>query len=65
MARLSRIIASDVVIHDVEPRTKRKCSECDKIRLTTRITNFEVDDPQRIWEEYLCDDCLTRTPNWS
>jgi len=50
-----------VKIHDKEPRVPaRKCSECGKRRLTTRISmkNELTCEPHTI---HLCNECLTRT----
>lgn len=50
-----------VRILDKEPRTKGKCSECEKVRLRTEI---HLRDDDQLVIEYLCNECLTRTPPW-
>lgn len=50
-------------IHDRAFRDRRKCTECGLRRLTTQV-DLE-DERGRLVVEYLCNECLTRTPPWS
>lgn len=51
-----------VKIHDTSIRERSKCDDCGKWRLTTQLT---MKSPQGlIVAEYLCNECLTKTPPW-
>lgn len=50
-------------IHDYEQRVRKKCSDCERRRLTTRVT-LSVVDGHKVWDEWWCNDCLTATPPW-
>lgn len=54
---------SVVKIHDTSPRWRGKCSVCGKVRLRTQITL--KNSRKMIVVYWLCNECLTRTPEWS
>lgn len=51
-----------IKIHDLAQRTRGKCTDCGKTRLRTQVDLR--DERGRIIAEYLCNECLTRTPPW-
>jgi len=52
-----------VKIHDNSPRWRGKCSDCGMVRLRTQIT-LRHSEHQTNRIEWLCNECLTKTPNW-
>jgi hypothetical protein len=54
---------SVIKIHDTDIRDRRKCDDCGNVRLTTKLTLQSVRSGQMMFE-FLCNDCLTKTPNW-
>lgn len=48
-------------IFEYEPRQRKKCSVCDKVRLTTRaMWMVELNEIHHI-EVHLCNECLAKT----
>lgn len=64
---MTKILSYKVVrVHDTTARILRKCTECKRRRLTTQLDLMPRGNskgPQI--SEYLCNHCLTITPNWS
>jgi len=52
-----------VKIHDESPRHRLYCDDCGMRRLCTQIT-LKHSEHQTIRVEWLCNECLTKTPNW-
>jgi len=60
-----RIQSYEVIkIHDTSPRERVKCDECGNRRLCTQLTLLSKDGRKHFRFEYLCNECLTRTPDW-
>lgn len=51
-----------VRIHDLVPRVRSKCDDCGARRLTTQLTLRAPSG--RTLVEFLCNECLTKTPSW-
>lgn len=60
-----QIDAYDIIqIHENSPRHVAKCDDCGKRRMTTQLT-LKSKRTKQLLVEYLCNDCLTKVPDWT